>query len=66
MLHLGLQVVVPSHLAKFTHSAGEPYDVDQLVVKYYCSCVNCGFKTLQWVLGRVLRICGGVLKLNSV
>ena len=21
----------------------EPYDVDQLVVKYYCSCVNRGF-----------------------
>ena len=26
-----------------SHCAGEPYDVDQLVVKYYCSCVNCGF-----------------------
>ena len=25
------------------HSAGEPYDVDQLVVKYYCSCINYGF-----------------------
>ena len=29
-------------LHKDCHSAGEPYDVDQLVVKYYCSCVNCG------------------------
>ena len=25
------------------HSAGEPYDVDQPVVKYNCSCVDCGF-----------------------
>ena len=31
-----LQSVIPSYRLQAT-SAGEPYDVDQLVVKYYCS-----------------------------
>ena len=43
-------------------SAGEPYDVDQLVVKYYCSCVNCGFWTLGSSLhrGREKKRNGGI------
>ena len=44
--HSPLQSAVPYPLSQFTrgpshsHSAGEPYDVDLLVVKYYCSCVK--------------------------
>ena len=29
-------------LHKNCHCAGEPYDVDQPVVKQHCICVNCG------------------------
>ena len=35
----------PPVYSRDCHNAGEPCDVDQLVVKYYCSCVNCGFNT---------------------